>query len=211
MGMDNGNKRSEEADDLLSLVGGILKRGPSLTFAEATAVCPEGRITPEDTGLWNDAQQTAWAEIATFAHSQNQKIGIQLAHAGRKASTVAPWLSWAARAEAGDQDGWPDDVVAPSAIRHSEGFWQPKALTEEGVKGVVRAFAESAQRAVEAGFDVIEIHSAHGFLLHEFMSPVSNKRTDRYGGSFENRTRIHVEIADAIRAVIPHDMPLACR
>lgn len=146
----------------------------------------------------------------TFAHSQNQKIGIQLAHAGRKATTVAPWLSL--RATAGvDQDGWPDEVVAPSAIPHSEGFPQPKELTKEGIQRIKQAFVDATKRAIKAGFDVIEIHGAHGYLLHEFMSPISNHRTDEYGGSWENRTRLHLEIVDAVRAVIPETMPLFYR
>ena len=179
-------------------------------MTEATAVAPEGRITPECLGIWNDAQMHEFENIVTFAHSQNQKIGIQLAHAGRKATTVAPWLSM--RAVAGeDQDGWPNDVVAPSAIAHSEGFAHPKALTKEGILRIKQAFIDGAKRAIQAGFDVLELHGAHGYLLHEFMSPVSNQRTDEYGGSFENRTRLHLEIVDAIRAVMPDGMPLFYR
>ncbi len=177
---------------------------------EATAVTPEGRITPEDLGLWSDDQVPAFTEIVTFAHSQNQKIGIQLAHAGRKGSMVAPWLSFSLAATE-DQDGWPNDVVAPSAIGHAPGYCTPKELTREGVHRIRQAFVDAAKRSVKAGFDVIEIHSAHGYLLHQFLSPVSNQRTDEYGGSFENRTRLHVEIADGVRAVIPQDMPLFYR
>ena len=191
-------------------VGGIVSRGPGLTFFEATAVSPEGRITPEDLGIWSDEHIPAFKEIATFAHSQNQKIGIQLAHAGRKASTVAPWLSFSATAGE-DQDGWPNDVVAPSAIPHSEGFPSPKELTKEGIQRIKQAFVDAAKRAIKAGIDVIEIHAAHGYLLHEFASPVSNHRTDEYGGSFENRTRLHLEIVEAVRAAIPEDTPLFVR
>ena len=179
-------------------------------MVEATAVLPEGRITPEDAGLWNDEQLAAWSEIVTFAHSQSQKIGVQLAHAGRKASMVAPWLSFRDKATE-ELGGWPNDVVGPSDVPHGPGYCQPKALTKEGIQQVKEAFVAAAKRAVKAGFDVIEIHSAHGYLLHEFMSPIANKRTDEYGGSFENRTRLHVEIVDAIRAVIPQDMPLFMR
>ena len=191
-------------------VGGIISRGPGLSLAEATAVSPEGRITPEDVGIWNDEQVRAFEEVVTFAHSQNQKIGIQLAHAGRKATTVAPWIS--ARAVATeDLDGWPNEVVAPSAIQHSDGFAVPKELTKEGIQRIKQAFIDGAKRAVKAGFDVLEIHGAHGYLLHEFVSPISNHRTDEYGGSFENRIRLPLEIVDGIRAAIPATVPLFYR
>ena len=203
-------RSSSSADILYRTVGGISKRGPSLIMTEAAAVTPEGRITPEDVGIWNDEQVAAWRKITTFVHSQNQKIGIQIAHAGRKASTVAPWLSFHETATK-ELDGWPDEVFAPSAIQHSPGFPHPKELTAEGIKSIKEAFIESAKRSIQAGFDVIEIHSAHGYLLHEFLSPVSNHRTDEYGGSWENRTRLHVEIVDGIRAVIPKHMPLFIR
>ncbi|TDL22724.1 FMN-linked oxidoreductase [Rickenella mellea] len=191
-------------------LGGIFTRGPGLTVVEATAVLPQGRITPQDAGLWSDEQIPALRQITEFAHSQNQKIAIQIAHAGRKASTVAPWLSASAIATV-DIGGWPNDVWAPSAIPFSDTFPQPKALTRDGIKAVVQAFADTAKRAVKAGVDVIEIHHAHGYLLHEFISPVSNKRTDEYGGNFENRTRLTLEVVDAVRAVIPNDMPLFLR
>ncbi|KZT65810.1 FMN-linked oxidoreductase [Daedalea quercina L-15889] len=191
-------------------MGGIISRGPGLSFVESTAVTPEGRITPEDVGLWSDEQIGPLAQAVAFAHSQNQKIGIQLGHAGRKASTVAPWLDMGATAEEA-ANGWPDDVWAASAIRFSDTFPQPKELTLEGIKRIKHAFVDAARRALRAGFDVIEIHNAHGYLLHGFVSPVSNKRTDEYGGSFENRTRLTLEIVDAVRAVIPPDMPLFLR
>ncbi|KAF5379008.1 hypothetical protein D9615_006057 [Tricholomella constricta] len=191
-------------------LGGIYTRGPGLTMVEATAVLPEGRITPEDSGLWSDAQTAPLAAIVEFAHSQGQKIGIQLAHAGRKASTSAPWIDGdeTAFAAAG---GWPEDVWGPSDVPFDETYPRPKALTKEGIRRVVQAFVDAARRAVEAGVDVVEIHNAHGYLLHSFLSPVSNKRTDEYGGSFENRTRLTVEIVDAVRAAIPEDMPLFLR
>lgn len=191
-------------------VGGIIARGPGLTLTEATSVTPEGRISPEDLGIWNDEQAAALAQIVTFAHSQGQKIGIQIGHAGRKASTVAPWLSFHATAGV-DQDGWPDDVVGPSAIRHSDGFALPKELTKAGIQRITQAFADGARRAVEAGFDVIEIHGAHGYLLHEFLSPIANQRNDEYGGSFENRIRLPLEVVDAVRAAIPETTPLFYR
>lgn len=191
-------------------VGGIIKRGPGLTFIEATAVVPEGRITPEDSGIWNDEQAEELAKIVTFAHSQNQKIAIQLAHAGRKASTVAPWISGDETASA-EVGGWPDNVWAPSAVPYSDQYPKPKELTKEGIKTLVQAFVDGAKRALKAGFDVIEIHSAHGYLLPSFLSPVSNKRTDEYGGSFENRIRLLLEIVDAVRGVIPEKTPLFVR
>ncbi|KAF9494617.1 FMN-linked oxidoreductase [Pleurotus eryngii] len=194
----------------LAHLGGIFTRGPGLTFVEAAAVVPEGRITPEDVGIWSDDCIKPFAELVEFAHSQNQKIAIQLAHAGRKASTVAPWLSSDNTADE-VHGGWPDNVFGPSDIPYSDTYPKPKALTKEGIRNVVNAFAKAAGRAVRAGFDVIEIHNAHGYLLHSFVSPVSNNRTDAYGGSFENRTRLTLEIVDAVRAVIPPTMPLFLR
>jgi 2,4-dienoyl-CoA reductase-like NADH-dependent reductase (Old Yellow Enzyme family) len=194
----------------LTHLGGIIQRGPGLTMVEATGVTPEGRITPEDSGLWEDGQMAPLKRIVEFAHSQSQKIAIQLGHAGRKASTVAPWLSMGDTALK-EANGWPDEVVAPSAIAFSPTFPHPNALTLEGIQRIKDAFVAAAKRAVEVGFDVIEIHNAHGYLLHEFLSPVSNKRTDQYGGSFENRTRLTREIVEALRAVIPKEMPLFLR
>lgn len=193
-----------------SVVGGIFTRGPGLSFIESTAVLPEGRITPEDSGLWSDAHIGPLSNIVEFAHAENQKIGIQISHAGRKASTVAPWISGEATAseEAG---GWPDNVWGPSPIAYEDSYPKPKGLTTEGIAKVVGAFADAAKRAVKAGFDVIEIHGAHGYLLHSFLSPISNKRKDDYGGSFENRIRLTLQVVDAIRAVIPVEMPLFFR
>ncbi|KAI1109271.1 hypothetical protein F5Y14DRAFT_444795 [Nemania sp. NC0429] len=194
----------------LTHLGGIIQRGPGLSIVEATAVQPNGRITPQCTGLWEDGQIEPFKRIVTFAHSQNQKIAIQLAHAGRKASTLAPWLGLDSGA-AKEAGGWPDDVVAPSAIAFSSNNPSPRALTIDEIEELKQAFVDASKRAVKAGFDVIEIHSAHGYLLHEFLSPISNKRTDQYGGSFENRTRLLLEVAEAVRAVIPQDMPLFVR
>lgn len=194
----------------------FILRGTALTFVEATAVTPNGRITPEDVGLWKDSQIAPLKRIVEFAHSQGQKIGIQLAHAGRKASTIAPWLRTdkeypISAVAAPEHGGWPDNVWAPSAIKFGEGFADPKAMTKEDIKALVQAFADAAKRAVQAGIDVIEIHGAHGYLLTEFLSPLTNKRTDEYGGSFENRTRLLFEIIKAIRGVIPDTMPLFLR
>ncbi|KIX06056.1 uncharacterized protein Z518_04030 [Rhinocladiella mackenziei CBS 650.93] len=194
----------------LTHLGGIIQRGPGLTMVEATSVTPEGRITPEDSGLWEDGQMGPLKRIVEFAHSQGQKIGIQLGHAGRKASTVAPWLSLGDTAQK-EANGWPNQTLAPSAIAFQSTYPHPNALTVEGIKRIEDAFAAAAERAVAVGFDVIEIHGAHGYLLHEFLSPVSNKRTDQYGGSFANRTRFAREAVEAVRAVIPQEMPLFFR
>lgn len=188
----------------------MISRGPGLSFIESTAVSEEGRASPQDLGLWADSQIPGLRELTTFAHSQNQKIGIQLAHGGRKASTVALWLSFGETA-AKEVGGWPDNVWAPSRIQHFDGYPQPRELTREGIKRIVKDFADAARRSVDAGFDAIELHGAHGLLLHEFMSPITNLRTDDYGGSFEGRTRIVVEIVDAVREVVPKDMPLFFR
>ncbi|OBZ67701.1 putative NADPH dehydrogenase C23G7.10c [Grifola frondosa] len=193
-------------------LGGIFTRGPGLTFVEATAVLPHGRTSPQDLGIWSDEHVEPLRKLVEFAHSQNQKIGIQLAHAGRKASTVAMWLDGDAGASA-NVGGWPDDVWGPSAIPYKDSPDHPKAmaLSVEGIQEAVRAFADATKRAVAAGFDVIDIHAAHGYLLHQFMSPVANKRTDQYGGSFENRIRLTLEVADAVRGAMRADMPLFFR
>jgi 2,4-dienoyl-CoA reductase-like NADH-dependent reductase (Old Yellow Enzyme family) len=194
----------------LTHLGGIIQRGPGLAFVEATAVLPEGRITPEDSGLWKDSQIAPLKRIVEFAHSQAQKIGIQLAHAGRKASTVAPWLSLGDTAVE-EVGGWPEGVKAPSAVAFSDKFPLPSAMSREEIAAYKEAFVASAKRAIEAGFDVIEIHNAHGYLLHEFLSPVSNKRTDEYGGSWENRTRLTLEVVEVVRKAMPEGMPLFLR
>ena len=181
-----------------------------MTFIEATGVLPQGRITPEDTGLWSDEQIGPMREVINFIHSQGGKVAIQLAHAGRKASTIAPWLSFDAMASV-EHGGWPDDIWGPSAVPHNEKAAVPNELTKDGIKEIVKAFVDAAKRALQAGVDVIEIHNAHGYLLHEFLSPISNKRTDEYGGSFENRIRLTLEIVDALRRIIPEDMPLFLR
>lgn len=191
-------------------VGGIFTRGPGLSIVEATAVLPEGRITPEDSGLWKDSQIEPLRQIVEFAHSQNQKVGIQLAHAGRKASTVAPWLH-SGLAATESVGGWPDNVWGASAVPYNDDFPVPKELSKAQIKEVVVAFVDAAKRSLKAGVDVIEIHNAHGYLLFSFLSPTTNKRTDEYGGSFENRIRLTLEIVDAVREVIPEDMPLFLR
>ncbi|KAF5870274.1 putative nadh-dependent flavin oxidoreductase protein [Botrytis fragariae] len=191
-------------------LGGIISRGPGLSMVEATAVLPEGRITPEDSGLWLDSQGDKLKEIVQFAHSQGQLIGIQLSHAGRKASMVAPWLDRAAVATE-DAGGWPTKVKASSALPFDEHHCTPSAMTLEDIQEFKDAWAASVKRALRAGFDVIEIHNAHGYLLHEFVSPVSNKRNDMYGGGFENRIRLTLEIVEVTRSIIPEGMPLFLR
>jgi len=179
-------------------------------MVEATAVQARGRITPEDSGIWLDAHIAGLQQHVHFAHSQGQKIGIQLAHAGRKASTVAPWLSSGATATKA-VGGWPDDCLAPSAIPYNEKFPVPREMSVAEIEELKSDFVAAAKRAVAAGFDVVELHNAHGYLLHEFLSPASNKRTDRYGGSFENRARLTLEVVELLRQTIPEEMPLFVR
>ncbi|ASR44813.1 oxidoreductase [Xanthomonas citri pv. mangiferaeindicae] len=181
--------------------------GAGLVIAEATAVLPEGRISPDDVGLWNDAQTQAWAPIAAFVRAQGAVPGVQLAHAGRKASTYAPWRGHGAVAEA--DGGW--QVVAPSASAYSARYPAPVALDADGIGGVVAAFRAAAQRALAAGFELVELHAAHGYLLHQFLSPLSNTRDDAWGGSFEGRTRLVLEVVDAVREVWPERLPLWLR
>ncbi|KAA8894040.1 FMN-linked oxidoreductase [Sphaerosporella brunnea] len=194
----------------LAHLGGIFTRGPALSIQEATAVLPEGRISPEDVGIWDDSQLEYMSKIVQFAHSQNQKMCIQLAHAGRKASCLAPWLSTGDVATK-EQNGWPDNVYGPSAIPYNERHAMPKEMTKADIERVKQAFVDATRRAVKIGYDVIEIHNAHGYLLHSFLSPASNQRTDEYGGSFENRTRLTLEIAELVRKEMPKDMPLFLR
>ena len=179
-------------------------------MVEATSVTPQGRITPEDSGLWKDSQMEPLKRIVEFAHSQGQKIGLQMAHAGRKASTVAPWLASGATASK-EVNGWPADVYAPSALAYSDALPNPKEMSKRNIEDLKKAWLASLKRAIACGFDVIEIHNAHGYLLHSFLSPASNKRTDEYGGSFENRTRLTREIVALTRENMPKDMPLFLR
>jgi 2,4-dienoyl-CoA reductase-like NADH-dependent reductase (Old Yellow Enzyme family) len=182
--------------------------GAGLVLTEATAVLPEGRISPEDLGIWMDDHIEPLARIVRFIHEQGSVAGIQLAHAGRKASTYAPWAGHGMVPESGG--GW-NNVVAPSALAFTDGYRMPRALSIDGIKNVVSAFAAAARRACEAGFRVIEIHAAHGYLIQEFLSPLSNRRTDAYGGSFENRTRLLREIVATVRGVWPERAPLFVR
>ncbi|KAK4165741.1 hypothetical protein QBC43DRAFT_315078 [Cladorrhinum sp. PSN259] len=193
-------------------LGSFALRGAALTIVEATAVTPNGRISPEDSGLWQDSQIAPLKRIVDFIHSQGQKVGIQLAHAGRKASTLGPWNKYQGSEVAlALHGGWPDNLWGPSAIAWDEGYPTPKEVTVEEIKSLIQSFADAAKRAIQAGVDTIEIHGAHGYLISEFLSPISNQRTDDYGGSFANRTRLLIEIIQAVRAVIPEDMPLLVR
>jgi 2,4-dienoyl-CoA reductase-like NADH-dependent reductase (Old Yellow Enzyme family) len=179
--------------------------GASLIIIEATAVSPEGRITPDDLGIWKDEHIAMLKHINAFMEAQGTVPGVQLAHAGRKASTYAPWKGSGAVAEG----GW--EVVAPSALPFSEDYPQPVALDAEGLKKVIADFRTATERSLAAGFKVIELHAAHGYLLHQFLSPLSNQRTDTYGGSFENRSRLLLEVVAAVRQVLPPDFPLIVR
>ncbi len=181
--------------------------GAGLIITEATAVNPEGRISPYDLGLWNDRQLDAFSRITGFLRSQHAVAGIQLAHAGRKASTDRPWTGGGPLSP--DQGGW--QPVAPSAIPFAAGHQVPRELGTEEIAGIVDDFRTAARRALAAGFTVVEVHGAHGYLIHQFLSPHSNRRTDRYGGSFDNRIRLALEITDAVRSVWPDDLPVLFR
>jgi len=179
--------------------------GAAVVIAEATAVTAQGRISPQDVGLWNDAQREAWRPITRFIDTQGAIAGVQLAHAGRKASSQRPWEGGGALREG----AW--DTVAPSAIAFDEGWHTPQALDAAGLRQLVEDFRRAAERALAAGFRLVELHAAHGYLLHQFLSPLSNRREDAYGGSFENRTRLLREIIAAVREVWPAELPLWVR
>ena len=181
--------------------------GAALVMTEAAAVLPEGRISPQDLGIWEDGHVEMLARIVGFIHQQGALAGIQLAHAGRKASTYAPSQGQGAVPES--EGGW--QVVGPSEDPFSEKYPRPQPLAMDGIHSVVKAFAHAARRALQAGFDIVEIHGAHGYLIHEFLSPFSNHRQDEYGGSFENRTRLAREVTKAVRDVWPETSPLFLR
>lgn len=188
-------------------LGSFARGGAGLVMAEATAVLPEGRISPDDTGLWSDEQRDAWAPIASFVKSQGAVAGIQLAHAGRKASTWRPWAEGRGSVPV-DEGGW--QTVAPSAVAF-EGLAEPVEASREYIAGVVEAFRAAARRAMAASFEVVEVHAAHGYLLHQFLSPLSNLRTDEYGGSLENRARLVLEVVSAVRAEVGDAVPVFVR
>ncbi|MGG7463879.1 NADH:flavin oxidoreductase/NADH oxidase [Plantibacter sp. YIM 135347] len=189
-------------------LGQFAAGGFGLVLTEATAVNPEGRISPRDTGIWTDEQRDAWKPVTAFLSAHGAVPGIQLAHAGRRASSFAPWGTTQRGTIPADQGGW--TTVGPSAVpflAHGE----PVALDAAGIDRVVEDFRSAAARAVEAGFRVIELHAAHGYLLHQFLSPLSNVRTDEYGGSLENRARLLLRVVDAVRSVLPEDLALFIR
>ncbi|KAF9178807.1 hypothetical protein BGZ51_007453 [Haplosporangium sp. Z 767] len=192
----------------LAHLGSFAIHGAGLVIAEATAVEPRGRISPQDVGLWSDDHIHKLKEIADFIHAQGSKMGIQLAHAGRKASMRPPYSS------PPESDYWRDDVVAPSGgeeLKWDETFVTPRELSVEEIHQVVKAFGEAAKRAAKAGLDTVEIHGAHGYLIHNFLSPITNKRTDMYGGSLENRARILLEVIKEVRENFPKEKPIFLR
>ncbi|KAG0042661.1 hypothetical protein BGZ83_000205 [Gryganskiella cystojenkinii] len=189
-------------------IGSLAIHGPGLIIQEATAVLPNGRITPGCAGLWEDAQIHKLKEIVDFVHVQGGKVGIQLAHAGRKASAKAPYTDHPESAF------WRDNVVAPTGgadFQWDENHVIPRELSIEEIEEIVQAFGAAAARAAKAGMDTVEIHGAHGYLIHNFLSPLTNKRTDRYGGSLENRARFLLEVVSSVRANFPAEKPIFLR
>lgn len=182
--------------------------GAGLIITEATAISPEGRITPDDLGIWKDEHISELKKIVGFIHDNGSVAGVQLAHAGRKASHQSPWKG-GGRIASNEPQGW--QTVAPSAIAYKEGTEAPIALDEAGLAKVLQDFKEATKRSIEVGFKVIELHAAHGYLLHQFLSPLTNKRTDYYGGSFENRIHFLLEVTAAVQEVWPADLPLFVR
>lgn len=181
--------------------------GAGLVIIEATAVSPEGRISPDDSGIWDDSHVDSFRRITSFIKSQGSVAGVQIAHAGRKASTAAPWKGKGYVSV--DSGGW--QPIGPSAIAFDKDSPMPTAMATVDLKKVVRDFELATERSIKAGFEVLEIHMAHGYLLHEFLSPISNQRTDEYGGSLENRMRFPLEVAKAVRAKWPKELPLFVR
>lgn len=188
-------------------LGGRAQGGAGLVMVEATAVTAEGRITPSDLGIWKDEHIAGLKRVTDFVHSQGARAGIQLAHAGRKASMGVPWAG--EQLVPVEEGGW--ELVGPSAIAFAPNYGVPRALDQRGIDEVIEAFRQAARRALSAGFDLVEIHAAHGYLIHEFLSPLSNHRDDAYGGSFENRIRLVLQIVDAVRAEWPDDLPVFVR
>jgi 2,4-dienoyl-CoA reductase-like NADH-dependent reductase (Old Yellow Enzyme family) len=207
----------------IATLGHYALKGAGMVFIEATGVQPNGRITPNCPGIWSDHQTESFRRVSDFIKSQGALSAIQLAHAGRKSSTQPPWISASFKKPSVRADesihGWPNNVVGPTGgdswdgkgMSEDGGFYPPRQMSTEDIKDTVEAFGESARRSVEAGIDVIEIHGAHGYLIHQFLSPITNRRTDQYGGSFENRTRMLREIIQVVRANMPESMPLFLR
>jgi 2,4-dienoyl-CoA reductase-like NADH-dependent reductase (Old Yellow Enzyme family) len=189
-------------------LGALATGGPGLILTEATAVAPEGRISPRDTGIWNDEQAQAWRRITDVVRGQGARIAVQLAHAGRKASS-APQFDYDGPASVPlERGGW---QTVSASTEPFPGYAAPRALRTDEIPGIVQAFADAARRAADAGFDAVEVHAAHGYLLHQFLSPLTNDRVDEYGGSAENRARIVVDVVRAVRAAIGDDMPILVR
>ena len=181
--------------------------GAALVITEATAVSPEGRISPDDAGIWSAKHAEAYKRITSFIKEQNSVPAVQLAHAGRKASTFSPWKGTGAVPL--KEGGW--QTVAPSPLRFADNYPLPKEMDKQDIQKVIDQFKSAAERSIEAGFQIIELHMAHGYLIHEFLSPLSNLRNDEYGGSLENRCRLAIEIARNVRNVIPEEVPLLVR
>ena len=180
--------------------------GAGLIVAEATGVVPEGRISVQCPGLWNDEQVSAWSRVTSFVHGQGSLIGVQLSHAGRKGSTMAPWADHLIASAS--EGGW--TTVGPSALAFGD-YPPPRALSTGEIDALVQAFADAARRALVAGFDLVELHAAHGYLLHQFLSPLSNQREDEYGGSLENRARFLLRCVDAVRVAVGDEVPVLVR
>lgn len=193
----------------LNHLGRFARGGAGLIVMEATAVCAAGRITPSCAGIWKDEHIAPMKTINDYLHCHGAMSGLQLAHAGRKASTAAVQTADGLAHEA--DGGWPKDVIGPSTIPWDQYHWPPRAMTKDDIKAVIGHFAAAAARADKAGFDMVELHGAHGYLISSFGSPLANNRTDEYGGSLENRMRFAVEVAQAVRAVFPAHKPIAMR
>ncbi|KAG8887210.1 hypothetical protein FRB98_000372 [Tulasnella sp. 332] len=213
-------RNTEFKNRIIVHLGAFAVRGVAAIIVEATAIVPEGRISPEDSGLWEDAQMEPLKRTVNFAHAQGTLIGLQLAHAGRKASTYAPWvgvdIAGHHRVNANsvcskEENGWPDEVYGPSAIPFSDTYPMPKAMTLENIEHVKVKFVECVERCKQIGFDFIELHFAHGYLGHSFLSPLSNHRTDQYGGSLENRMRFALEVTELVRKAWGDEKPLFVR
>jgi len=189
-------------------LGSFAVGGAGLVLTEAAAVSPEGRISPQDAGIWTDEQADAWRRIVDFVHARGSRVGVQLAHAGRKASTYRPFDAPATGSVPAEEGGW--TTVAPSAVAFGR-YATPTALDDDGLEGVVADFAAATRRAEAAGFDVVEVHAAHGYLLHQFLSPLANTRTDAYGGDLAGRARLLLEVVDAVRAAWPAGRPVVVR
>ncbi|KAJ3040080.1 hypothetical protein HK097_002654 [Rhizophlyctis rosea] len=197
----------------LAHYGQYAVRGAGLIIVEATGVLPNGRISPNDLGIWKDEHTAHYRTIAQLAHAHGARIGIQLAHAGRKASSYSPHVTGGEHTKVAPENegGWPENVVGPSAKQDWPLGAKVKEATKEQIQEIVKAFVEAARRAEEAGYDVVEIHGAHGYLVHQFLSPLTNQRTDEYGGSFENRARLVLDIVKSVRTVWPTQKPLFVR